>query len=334
MTMTTTTKIVLIKTEAARRALAEARSVDEVKDIRDKAEAVRQYAKQAGYGLEMINDAAEIKLRAERKAGELLKGMEKHPAGRPPENRSQAATDLPPRLVELGITKDESSRWQRVAKVPEEKFEQHITETRRAGDELSTAGVLRLAGGPNYKRDAKSNRAGDVYVPQGYDACQTPAYALDPLLPYIPEGGLVWEPARGEGLLEEALYDSGLQVIATDLLTGTNFFDWTPERWDYLITNPPFSLKYLWLARCYALQHPFALLLPVETLGAKTAQDLFKRFGVELILLDKRIDFKMPHVGWAGGGAQFPVAWFTWGLRIGQQLTFAEVTKDGADAAD
>lgn len=31
----------------------------------------------------------------------------------------------------------------------------------------------------------KTNRGGDKYVPQGHDACQTPAYALPPLMPYL-----------------------------------------------------------------------------------------------------------------------------------------------------
>ena len=50
----------------------------------------------------------------------MLAVMEKKPAGRPPVNRSQAATDSPPSLDDLGLTKDQSSRWQREAKVPEE----------------------------------------------------------------------------------------------------------------------------------------------------------------------------------------------------------------------
>lgn len=184
----------------------------------------------------------------------------------------------------------------------------------------------------NYKRDSKVTRAANEYEPQGFDACQTPAYALDPLIPYLDGHLTFWEPAAGEGLLVEALYDSDINdgtvvgVITSDILTGQNFFDYQPEHeWDCIVTNPPFSLKFPWLKRCYELGKPFALLLPVETLGTKTAQDMFREYGVEVILMDKRVNFKMPNKGWEGGGAQFPVAWFTWGLNIGSPLTFARL---------
>ena len=58
--------------DAARREIELARDVDEIKAIRDKAEALRAYAKQAGESLDVQNAAAEIKIRAERRAGEIL----------------------------------------------------------------------------------------------------------------------------------------------------------------------------------------------------------------------------------------------------------------------
>jgi hypothetical protein len=128
----------LVRFDAARRALSEARSIDEVKDVRDQAEAIRLYAKQQGESLQMQNDVAEIKLRAERRLGELLSETV-HP-GNPQLSRDATIGRLPD-----GITKDQSSRWQQVADIPEDTFEQHIAETKATRDELTTAGLLRLA---------------------------------------------------------------------------------------------------------------------------------------------------------------------------------------------
>jgi hypothetical protein len=91
-----------------------------------------------------------------------------------------------------------------------------------------------------------------------------------------------------------------------------------------LVTNPPYSIKYDWLARCYALGKPFALLMPVEMIAASTAQRLFKQYGIEILMPDKRINFKMPNAGW-GGTAQFPTCWYTFRLSIGSPLTFVTI---------
>src|ERR1700737_2735894 len=123
----------LARLETARRLLAEVRRVDDAKAIHDFAEAARVYARQARLGLEAQNDAAEIKLRAERRLGELLAARPKQDGGDAARARSQAATEVPPRLGALGISKSQSSRWQAIAAVPEPVFEQYLSDLREQG---------------------------------------------------------------------------------------------------------------------------------------------------------------------------------------------------------
>lgn len=144
----------------------------------------------------------------------------------------------------------------------------------------------------------------------------------------------IWECAAGEGLLARGMDRMGLNVTPTDIENNFgvgfhSFFDWSPDEWDVIITNPPFSMKYPWLGRCFELGKPFALLMPVETMGSRTWQDLFEEHGGEVILFHPRVDFKMPNRGWDGAGAHFPTAWFTWGFNVGSPLTVATVTKRG-----
>jgi hypothetical protein len=80
------------------------------------------------------------------------------------------------------------------------------------------------------------------------------------------------------------------------------------------VTNPPYSIKYDWIERSYDNHQPFALLMPFETWAAATAQALFQRFGINVILLNRRVNFYMPYKGWEGKGSDYPVAWFCWGL--------------------
>jgi hypothetical protein len=61
----------LVKYDAACRALHEARSVDEVKEIGNQAEILRAYARQSK-DTRLIAYALEIKMRAHRRLGELM----------------------------------------------------------------------------------------------------------------------------------------------------------------------------------------------------------------------------------------------------------------------
>jgi N6-adenosine-specific RNA methylase IME4 len=129
----------LTRYNAARRAVAEAHRVDEVKDIRDKAVAMQAYARQAK-DTTLIVQATEIRMRAERRAGELLIEMEESGARRGHAQRSHAATSesLPPKLADLGVTKTQSSRWQKLAALDPSTFENKVeAESKRAYDAMT-----------------------------------------------------------------------------------------------------------------------------------------------------------------------------------------------------
>jgi N6-adenosine-specific RNA methylase IME4 len=119
----------LVRYDAARRALAEAKRVDEVKDIRDKAVAMQTYARQAK-DTEVVNLATDIRLRAERRAGELLAEMEKNKGAVPGKTgrKGRPVLDDTPKLEDMGVTKTQSSRWQMLAAISEHQFENVIVD--------------------------------------------------------------------------------------------------------------------------------------------------------------------------------------------------------------
>lgn len=144
----------LVKYEAAKQALAECKSRDEVKDWIDKTAAMQAYARMAkDHGLEI--DAAEIRIRAERRLGVLINAEKENgglnKGGRPEKTPHQkvGVSETPhqkvgvfktppqeaqvprPKLADAGIDYNLSSRAQKLAHVPEQQFEGEIKEWRQ-----------------------------------------------------------------------------------------------------------------------------------------------------------------------------------------------------------
>lgn len=130
----------LIKYDAACRAIAECKAVDEVKGWADKAAAMQAYGRMAkDKTLEV--DAAEIRIRAERRLGQMLAdqkaagGLNRGAQlkGTTDGKSSVVVTDdrrEKPTLADAGISKDLSSRAQKLAAVPDAEFEAEVGEWR------------------------------------------------------------------------------------------------------------------------------------------------------------------------------------------------------------
>jgi N6-adenosine-specific RNA methylase IME4 len=134
----------LVVLSKARKHLAEAKTLLEVKAIRDQGHAAIKWAKQQrDIGFEAQVDAAEITLRAERRLGEMLAGMEKQHGARPADTGSHDVTPLS--LSDHGITKMQSSRWQAEARVEEDAFDDWVRECREAKKLPTQSALIKLS---------------------------------------------------------------------------------------------------------------------------------------------------------------------------------------------
>jgi len=114
---------VLVKLEQIEQMLATITTVAEAKKVRDHAATFQHYAKTAKLGLKVQNHCAYVKLVAERRAGELLRQMADHgERERRGGDRRSNSHESSLKLDDLGISWDQSSRWQRLTKVTVEQL--------------------------------------------------------------------------------------------------------------------------------------------------------------------------------------------------------------------
>ena len=162
------------------------------------------------------------------------------------------------------------------------------------------------------KRHLASTQSGDLYY--------TPSYATELIVPYL--HGTIWECAAGEGHITIVLEDHGLEVYETDVAFGVDFLTSDlPEGVDMIVTNPPYSLKDKFLKHCYDLGIPFALLLPLTTLGGMKRTKMYNEYGLEILIPDRRINFIYKG---AGKACWFHSAWFCHNV-LPEKLMFAEI---------
>ncbi|MEO0272612.1 MAG: tRNA (adenine-N(6)-)-methyltransferase [candidate division WOR-3 bacterium] len=149
------------------------------------------------------------------------------------------------------------------------------------------------------------------------DVYQTPTYAFDYLAPYINKEWRIWECAMGQGNLLNYMRSLGYDAFGTDI--EYDFLSSPPMECDCIITNPPYSKKDAFLEKCYEIGKPFALLMPLTALEGKKRQRLYRKYGIGLIIPDRRIEFLSEK-----GRCWFATAWFVWGIEIPSQIIFAK----------
>lgn len=149
----------------------------------------------------------------------------------------------------------------------------------------------------------KSNSNTDEYY--------TPKYVVEHLVEYIKPGSTIWCPFDTVDSEFVKVFDNvGFNVIWTHIDNGEDFFKINIPSCDYIISNPPFSIKDKVLERLYSFNKPFAMLLPVASIQSKFRVNLFMKYDLELLIFDKRISYftsenKEPQKGCAFGSGFF-----------------------------
>lgn len=140
------------------------------------------------------------------------------------------------------------------------------------------------------------------YTPRSSsDEQYTPAYAVAPIIKYIPRTKIVWCPfdtEHSEFVL--GLKAAGITVVHSHICTGEDFFAYEPAKWDLIVSNPPFSIKQKIVERCLSFGKPFALLLSNLWLNSSAPVRLFKEKEMQMLLFDKRIQFTEKNAAYFG----------------------------------
>ena len=124
------------------------------------------------------------------------------------------------------------------------------------------------------------------------DEYYTPPYAVDPILKYVPYGAKVWCPFdTEESLFVKMLRSKGCDVIATHIITDEDFFSINLDC-EYIISNPPYSLKNEVFERLFNIGKPFAMLVGVVGIFESQYRfNLFKNNRFEIMCMNKRVSY-------------------------------------------
>ena len=128
------------------------------------------------------------------------------------------------------------------------------------------------------------------------DEYYTPAYAVYPIIKYLKPNSIIWCPFdKEESQFVKVLKKEGFKVIYGHIETGQDFFEEKVPECDYIISNPPYSLKGNVFKRLYEIKKPFAMLINFQGIfDHKERFEMFKNNKVEMLWLSPRVNYIKP----------------------------------------
>jgi len=133
----------------------------------------------------------------------------------------------------------------------------------------------------------------DKIAGSGKDEFYTPKYAVLPIAKYLKRSSTIWCPFdTEESHFYKVLTSQGHNVICTHIWNGQDFFDVDFPKCDYVISNPPYSIKTEVFEKLFTIGLPFAMLVGVVGLFESQRRfNMFKHNIFEIMYFDKRISY-------------------------------------------
>ena len=110
----------------------------------------------------------------------------------------------------------------------------------------------------------------------------------------FPTAKVIWDPCAGNGAITDVFDQNQFETLRTDkfIVSGTqkkfDIFDtqqqYPTDKYDVMVTNPPFHSKKKFLTRCFETKKPFVIMYPIETIAYASCAGLFKKHGVTIII--------------------------------------------------
>jgi hypothetical protein len=144
------------------------------------------------------------------------------------------------------------------------------------------------------------------------DECMTPAYAVEPMLKYIPKDVVVWCPFDKENSEFVKQISKKNKVVFSHIDEDKDFFTYEPEKWDIIVSNPPFTNKRKVFERALSFNKPFALVMTNLWFNDAAPKQLFKDKDLQLLMFDKRIIFNKEDGTSMGKIINFSSSYFCW----------------------
>jgi hypothetical protein len=162
------------------------------------------------------------------------------------------------------------------------------------------------------------------------DECYTPRYGVEPIFKYalywvwsqqVYTPPTIWMPFDTEDSEFVKVFKERpdlYTIVHSHISEGKDFYEYEPEQWDVMISNPPFTRKRQIFERALSFNKPFALLAPLTWLNDAAPKQLFKEKELQLLMFDKRIKFGQ------GDKITFSSAYYCWNF-LPKQIIMEEL---------